>query len=414
MCLTTLPAAARIRGGEAVRIGMMVDLYKPHVSGVTHYVSLNKRALEQAGHNVFVFTFGRGEAADDEPNVWRSPGVPLAATGYTLGFRYTRVARRLLQTMDVVHVHHPFLSGQLALAYCRPLGIPIVFTHHTRYDLYAQVYLPILPDQLGYSFLQAYMPAFCRDIHLVIAPSEGLAAILREMGVDSPIEVIPNGVDLAPFRSPTPIDRASLGLRDDDVVLAFVGRLGVEKNMEFLVRAAAGVLAAHPNVRLLLVGDGPERDNLEDRARHSGVGDRIVFTGLVPYTDVPRYLAASDVFVTASRTEVHPLSVIEALAAGLPVVGINSPGVSDTIIDGQNGFVAQDDLAAFTAKLSHIVIDEGLRRQMAAAARQSAEIYDIERTSALVEARYQELMARPRPRQGPWQRAWNRLLDRAA
>ena len=393
---------------------MMVDLYKPHVSGVTHYVSLNKRALEQAGHDVFVFTFGRADAVDDEPNVWRSPGVPLAATGYTLGFRYARAARKLLQTMDIVHVHHPFLSGRLALAYCRPMGIPIVFTHHTRYDLYAQVYLPILPDQLGYSFLQAYMPAFCRDINLVIAPSEGLAAILREMGVDSPVEVIPNGVDLAPFRSPAPIERASLGLHEDDVVLIFVGRLGVEKNLAFLMRAVVGVLGAHPRVRLVLVGDGPERDNLEDRARLSGVGDRITFAGLVPYGDVPRYLAASDVFVTASRTEVHPLSVIEALAAGLPVVGIDSPGVSDTIVDGQNGFVAQDDLAAFTAKLSHIVIDEELRRRMAAAARQTAEAYDIERTSAQVEARYYELVARPRPRPGRWQRAWNRLLDRAA
>jgi glycosyltransferase involved in cell wall biosynthesis len=166
-----------------------------------------------------VFTFGREDFVDDETHVLRSPGVPLAATGYTLGFRYTRVARRLLQTMDVLHVHHPFLSGRLALAYGRPLGIPIVFTHHTRYDLYAQVYLPILPDQLGQAFLQAYMPAFCRDVDLVIAPSQGLATVLREMGVDSPVDVIPNGVDLAPFRSPEPIDRASLGIAPDDVVL---------------------------------------------------------------------------------------------------------------------------------------------------------------------------------------------------
>lgn len=396
-----------------MRIGMMADLYKPHVSGVTHYVSLNKRVLEQAGHDVFVFTFGREDIVDDEAHVLRSPGVPLAATGYTLGFRYTRVARRLLQTMDVLHVHHPFLSGRLALAYGRPLGIPIVFTHHTRYDLYAQVYLPILPDQLGQAFLQAYMPAFCRDVDLVIAPSQGLATVLREMGVDSPVDVVPNGVDLAPFRSPDPIDRASLGISPDDIVLIFVGRLGGEKNLYFLLRAAAGVQIADPRVWLVLVGDGPDRDNLEDRARHSGVGERVVFTGLIPYTDVPRYLAMADVFVTASRTEVHPLSVIEALAAGLPVVGIDSPGVSDTIVDGENGLVAQDDLAAFTAKLSHIVIDGEMRRRMAARARLSAEAYDIERTSVQVEARYRDLVERrSHPKKTPLQRAWARLLDR--
>jgi glycosyltransferase involved in cell wall biosynthesis len=139
----------------------------------------------------------------------------------------------------------------------------------------------------------------------------------------------------------------------------------------------------------------------------------VVFTGLVPYTDVPRYLAMADVFVTASRTEVHPLSVIEALAAGRPVVGIDSPGVSDTIVDGENGLVAPDDLAAFTAKLSHIVIDGEMRRRMAAQARLSAEAYDIERTSVQVEARYRDLVERrSHPKETPLQRAWARLLDR--
>src|SRR3990170_1968438 len=193
---------------------MMADLYKPHVSGVTHYVSLNKKVLESRGHEVFVFTLGRLDYEDDEPNVLRSPGVSVGATGYSLGFRYTRAARRMLQTMDVVHVHHPFLSGRLALAYCRPLGIPIVFTHHTRYDLYAQVYFPILPDQLGQAFLQSYMPAFCRDIDLVIAPAQGLASLLREIGVERTVDVIPNGIGLTPFRSgQPPIERVALGLR---------------------------------------------------------------------------------------------------------------------------------------------------------------------------------------------------------
>ena len=398
-----------------MRIGMMADLYKPHVSGVTHYVSLNKKVLESRGHEVFVFTLGRLDYEDDEPNVLRSPGVSVGATGYSLGFRYTRAARRMLQTMDVVHVHHPFLSGRLALAYCRPLGIPIVFTHHTRYDLYAQVYFPILPDQLGQAFLQSYMPSFCREVDLVIAPAPGLAALLRQMGVEGDIEVIPNGVDLRPFRSGhPPIQRSALGLQDDDVVLIFVGRLGLEKNLAFLLQAVAGVQHAHPRVKLLLLGEGPERDNLEDLARLSGVGDRVVFTGLVPYADIPRYLAAADVFVTASRTEVHPLSVIEALAAGRPVVGIDSPGVSDTIVDGENGFVAEDDVAAFAAKLGQIVMDGVLRRRMGEAASRSAEAYDIERTSPQVEARYRALVAeRPHPRRGRLDRLWNRLMDRA-
>ncbi|MBC6939495.1 MAG: hypothetical protein DWB59_05645 [Anaerolineae bacterium] len=95
-----------------MRIGMMADAYKPHVSGITNYIDLNKRHLERAGHDVFVFTFGDLEHRDDEPRVIRSPGLPIQDTGFYLSFRYNRAAKRLLQTMDVVHVHHPFLSGR--------------------------------------------------------------------------------------------------------------------------------------------------------------------------------------------------------------------------------------------------------------------------------------------------------------
>ena len=121
-----------------MRIGMMADTYKPYVSGITNYIDLNKRALEREGHEVYVFTFGDLDYRDDELRVVRSPGVPLADTGYYLSLRYKTAYKKLLQTMDVVHVHHPFLSGRLSLNYCRRVSIPIVFTNHTRYDLYAQ------------------------------------------------------------------------------------------------------------------------------------------------------------------------------------------------------------------------------------------------------------------------------------
>src|SRR5262245_6643674 len=115
----------------AMRIGMMLDMYKPYVSGVTHYVTLNKRALEQRGHTVFVFTFGGDEYRDDEAHVVRSAGLPLSVkdTGLSLNWRYSQAAQRQVRSMDVLHVHHPFLSGQLALRYGRSRGVPIIFTN---------------------------------------------------------------------------------------------------------------------------------------------------------------------------------------------------------------------------------------------------------------------------------------------
>ncbi len=397
-----------------MRIGMMADVYKPHVSGITHHISLNKRVMEQAGHKVFVFTFGDLDYEDEELRVVRSPGVPLADTGYYFAFRYTRVARRKLQSMDVVHVHHPFLSGRLALRYCRPHRIPVVFTNHTRYDLYAQAYLPMLPDQVGHTFLLTYLPSFAEEVDLVIAPSEGVKRVMRDLGVEAHIEVIPNGVDLAPFREKAePVPRSSLGLSSDDVVLVYTGRLGPEKNLTFLLRAFAGARSAYPKAALLLLGDGPERDNLQHLAEKEGIGDRVIFTGMVPYDTLPSYLATADLFVTASVTEVHPLSLIEALAAGLPVLGIDSPGVGDTVEDGQNGLLSPHDLAAYTAKLTRLLAEPALRRELASMARRSAEKYDIHRTSALLLEQYQRLVASPPRREGrPLQYFWQRLVDR--
>ncbi len=353
-----------------MRIGMMADLYKPHTSGVTNFIALNKRMMEQAGHSVYVFTFGDPDHVDDEANVIRSPGIPLAETGAYVSVRYPKRIRRLLESMDLVHAHHPFLSARLALRYCRPFNIPIIFTNHTRYDLYAQAYLPALPDQVGTAFLQAYMPWLCREMDLVIAPSAGLERVLVGLGVQSPIAVLPNGVDLAPFRQAhEPLSPESLGLMPGGVILVYVGRLGPEKNLTFLVRAFAGVASAYPEARLLLVGEGPERDNLEDQVSRSGLRGRVGFTGLVEYADLPAYLATADAFVTASVTEVHPLSVIEAMASGLPVLGIASPGIEDTIEDGQTGYLSPDDLPAFTAKMTRLVAEREGRAEMSRRAR---------------------------------------------
>jgi len=318
-----------------------------------------------------------------------------------------------LQQMDVVHVHHPFLSGGLALRYCRHLGIPIVFTNHTRYDLYAQVYLPMIPDPLSRTFLQGYLPGFCRAVDLVIAPSEGMRAVLRDLGVASPIEVVPNGVELQPFQQSEPVDRASLGLGTDDLALIYVGRLGLEKNVAFLLRTFAGVRSAAPHARLVLVGGGPEAENLRGLAKDLGLAGAVSFTGAVPYAAVPGFLAACDAFVTASVSEVHPLSVIEAMAAGLPVVGIEGPGVGDTVTDGVDGFLSPYDSAAFSAKLTRLVLDDGLRRRMAGAAAETAENYNIDRTSARVEGLYRDLLDRPRPPlPSRWEATWRQIFDR--
>ena len=388
-----------------------MDSYKPYVSGITNYVDINKRYFEMAGHEVFVFTFGDLDYDDGEKNVIRSRGVPLADSGFYLSMRYSRAARKLLQTMDIIHVQHPFLSGRLALRYCR--DIPIVYTNHTRYDLYAQAYLPMMPEEMSQGLLQAYMPSFCNAVDMVIAPSAGMKKILRQLNVERDIEVVPNGVDLKDFLTAKPLSRDQFGYKEDDILLVYSGRIALEKNLPFLLKSFAGIAETLPKAQLLLLGSGVQlyEEEIRSLVGELNLSERVRLTGRIPYDQLPAYLAMCDIFVTASVTEVHPLSVIEAMGTGLPVMGIQSVGVGDTVQDGITGFLSTHELAAFTAKLTRLCLDPNLRAQMRDSAREASSAYAIERVSNVLLQHYEKIVKEAKPRKGNWSVRLRKLLE---
>jgi glycosyltransferase involved in cell wall biosynthesis len=396
-----------------MKIGMMVDSYKPYVSGITNYIETNKRHLEQARQEVFVFTFGDLEYKDNEPRVIHSRGVPLSDSGFYLSTRYSPAAKKLLQSMDIIHVHHPFLSGLLALKYSRAPQIPIVFTNHTRYDLYAQAYLPMMPEEMSFGLLQTYMPSFCEAVDLVIAPSAGMEKILRQLNVAGQIEVVPNGVDLKNFYAASPIARAEFGYKEDDVLLVYTGRIAPEKNLPFLLKSFAGIAQAIPNAHLLLIGSGIQtyEDEVKTLIGELNLSQRAHMLGRIAYEKLPSYLAMCNIFVTASISEVHPLSVIEAMGAGLPVMGIHSVGISDTVQENITGFLATHDQPTFTAKLTRLCLNGQLRAKMGAAARRASAAYAIEHTTSLMLEHYERLKQDHKPRRGNWAIHLQKLMD---
>jgi glycosyltransferase involved in cell wall biosynthesis len=379
-----------------MHVGMLTDVYKPVVNGITNAISLCKREMEAAGHQVTVFTFGPQEDTDHESGVIRSSAIPIADTGYSLGLLYSREARESLRRMDVLHAHHPFLSGRMATRYGHQLNLPVLFTNHTRYDLYAKTYLPILPPALTHGVLEAFMPAFAALCDLVIAPSEGVEHVLRELGVNQEIVVIPNGIDLQRFDEPlATVPRSRFGIPDDALVVVYCGRLAAEKNLEFLLKAFRGVAQAVPDAYLLIVGSGPLEEHL-----HLVVSQlqRVVFAGAVSYQDVPAHLGLGDLFATASMTEVHPLSVIEATAAGLPVLAIESPGIDEIVRDGVDGLLVDDDLPTYTAMMVRLLMEPDRRAAMAVAARERSRQFDVRHTVALLLEQYERLAAEFRHR----------------
>jgi len=383
-----------------MRIGLLTEAYTPVVSGVTRSVALHKSTLEAMGHEPYVFTFGRKADFDDEPHVIRSPAMPLSDSGYHINFSFNRRARQLCRTMDVFHTQHPFVIGRLGIRYGERYGIPTIFTNHTRYDLLPRYYAPFISENLGAALLEAYLPSFAKKCELVITPTRAIRDLLRGYGVTQRIEVIPNGIDVARFQFPARVqDRASLGIPEGAQVLLYVGRIAPEKRVTFLLRAFAAVASDLAEIYLVFVGDGPEMDNLQACARQSGVADRVVFVGSVPYDDVPGYAAIADAFATASTSEVHPLSVLEALAAGLPVLGIRGPGVGEIVVDDRNGLLCHDDIAAFSVRMYRLMSDHDLCARLAQQARADSEQYNIKTTTRRIVTCYEEAIASYRARQ---------------
>ena len=374
---------------------MFADMYKPHVSGVTNYISLYKRRFEELGHEVWVFTFGNTDYADDEPNIVRSPAIPLGDTGWQMGLVLSSEAKRTIPALDIAHVHHPFLSGHVVREHCIEAGIPVVFTNHTRYDLYSDAYGWFLPKTMRYTALRRYLTEFTNDVDLVIAPSRGIQEWLAEFGVTEDTVHVPNCVDTEPFRNPrAPKRRTEFGFDEDSVVMCYLGRVSAEKNIDLLTEAFVRAAADSPAANLLVIGKGTASEEMRDELDEAGLRDRVHFAGTVPYSDVPDYLAAADVFVTASVSEVHPLVVLEAFAAGLPVVGVRSPGIVDTVDDDVNGLLASEDAEELAEHMSLMASDAELRARLAAGAAEAAARYDVRVIAEEMLALYRGLVER--------------------
>lgn len=381
-----------------MRIAFLTDVYKPGVNGIVRFVSLCGSILQEMGHQVYIFTWGPA-TPEDEPNVIRTFGFPHPDPGYHFNFHYSRRALDVLRTMDVLHANQPLVSGLVALRYSRRFGIPLVLTLHSRYDMLIRSRL-LIPLGLTRALLGAYLRWLLPRCDVVTSPTPTVTSFLAGLGLQVPVEVIPVGVDFGrrPARN---LSRADLGLPAGLPVALFLGRLVSEKNVRYLLE-----VLAHPALEqayLLVVGDGPDRPMLEALARENGLTSRVLFAGQVSLDEVPAYVALADFCVTASRIEMLPSAVLEALGAGLPVLGLDVPWLRAVVRDGYNGLlVPPDDQEAFARAWARLAEDEGLRQRLAKGARETAQEYDARRMAERLVACYERAIGQfaQRPRAG--------------
>ena len=372
-----------------MHIGLVTASYLPIVNGVTRMVALYKKHFEAAGHQVTVFTLGDAEEDGNDPNIVRSPGLALSKSGYYFALRYSQKAQELLSRVDIIHCHHLIMGLEFAQRYGRS---PIVYTNHTRYDLYAQSYMRF-PDPIARGFLRLLWPRMTGYCDVVVAPSASAKRLLRTFGVTQTIEVIENGIELEHYRNPnSPLRKQQIGVPQSSNLLVYIGRLAGEKNLETLLYEFSLAFSEAPSLRLLFVGAGPAERKLRQLARKLRIAEQTVFVGAVPHHEIPRYLAAADIFVTASQSEVLPLTIIEAMAAGLPVLAIESPGVNDLIQTGQTGILTGNKNGDLAHGILLLTNNSDERRRLAYNAYQASRYYHIDRTVRLTIQLYKRLL----------------------
>jgi glycosyltransferase involved in cell wall biosynthesis len=378
-----------------MRIGLFTNNYRPLVNGLATSVETFALAFRRAGHEVTVVAPRYPRVSGREEGVLRVPGVrALTHHAYVLPMAWwPGVASAVADLqLDVFHAQHPLLLGAAAARWARRSKRPLVFTYHTHYDRYAH-YVPG-PTRLVARLAIRQAAAFADRADLVVAPGPAVVRALRAQGVQTRIAIVPTGVPL-PTSSAAPrrmTCRQGLGLDEGNPLCLAVGRLAKEKNQGFLLSAFAHILPNLPNARLVLVGEGDDRQRLERLAHSLGIRDRVRFVGAVPHEAVGDYYQAADLFLFPSTSETQGIVVLEALAAGLPVVAVTSDAAADLLSDGQGGVLTPEDPVAF-AESALVLWEQPERRQgMAEAGRRIAARYAPDACAATMLDLYEELV----------------------
>ena len=395
-----------------MRVLLTTESSLPYLSGVTVSVDALARALGARGHQVLVLAPRPRDGSAPEPvgspgpdprYAWLPSYEPsrVVPVGYRMPapLPWTAAvdeARRFAP--QIVHAHSPFVSGLLARRLARAARAPLVFTHHTRFTDYGHYLGPLAG--VGAALTGTYLRAFWSACDAIVAPSTDLAAEIRQRLPDRSrgrVHIIPTGVDVAGIRALTPRPPPA-GWPEDAVVVASLGRLAPEKSPLTILEAVAVGAAKSPRLRLLVVGSGPSEAILRSRAGLTDLSGRVAFSGGLPRHEAIATVAGADLFAFASRTETQGLVLAEALAAGLPAVAVDGPGVRDSIRDGVDGIVvaaepAEERAARLGAALSELATDVERRTSMAARAREDADRFSIERRTDETEALYRSLVA---------------------
>lgn len=331
-----------------MRIGLFTDTYPPYINGVSTSVLMLKQGLEKLGHKVYVVTVNSENFHyKKEDDVLMIPGVPIGILDFRMTSLYPLRAQKIIKSwnLDVIHTHTEFGVGSFARLIAKQYNIPLVHTYHTMYEEYIYYITKGYFDGASKKLVE-YLTLFLCDktVEELIVPTKKTYDLFKEKyKVKRDVHIIPSGIDVTRFyreninKKELENLKKELNIKKDDFIILYVGRIAKEKNIEFLINNLKDISKKIPKTKMVIVGDGPDMNDLAFLVHKNKLDKKVIFTGKVPWNDIPKYYQLANVFVTSSKTETQGLTVIEAMAASKVVVAIKDESFLLVMTDQQDG-----------------------------------------------------------------------------
>lgn len=368
-----------------MRIGLFTDSYPPFINGVSTSVAMLKNALEKKGHTVYVVTVNNSSIRYDyneDNHILKIPGVPIGLYDYRLSRIYPLKVINIMKSwnLDVIHSHTELGIGILARIFAKQFNIPLVHTYHTIYEDYTHYvnhgYFEKPSKKIVEHLTKFYCDTTAKEI---IVPTNKTYKLLKDKyKIEKNIHIVPTGIEVDRFFLEN-IDvkllsslKRKLNLTKKDYVIIFVGRLAKEKNVEFLLEAQKKLIQENSNIKLIIVGDGPDKEKYEDIAAKLKISKNVIFTGKIPWDEIQYYYHLSNFFVTASKSETQGLTVVEAMASSIVPLVINDEAFFGTVTNQINGLIFKTQ-EEYCDDILLLIKDSNLRNRLSKQARIQSE-----------------------------------------
>ncbi len=370
-----------------MRIGIFTDTYTPFINGVTTSVLMLKKGLEKQGHIVHIVTVNTDTLhykEEENGKVLRVPGIPTGIYDYRLSNIYPLKALNKIKkwNLDIIHSQTEFGIGTFARIIAKQFKIPLVHTYHTMYEDYVHYITKGYFNKSSKKIVE-YLTLFYCDktaTELVVPTKKAYELFKQKYKVDRNVYIVPTGIEVERFypennrKLNIKAKRNQIGFDDDHFIITFVGRIAQEKNIEWLLTSMRQIVDHCPKARLLIIGDGPDLPKYQEYVQKHDLTKYIKFTGKVPWEEIPEYYLISNVFTTASTSETQGLTVIEAMASGLPVVCIDDESFNETVIEDLNGKIFHTK-KEYRDAIQDLYYDSTLYHKLKKQARISAELH---------------------------------------